>query len=102
MPPKQHSPWGHQARRYLQQRLPVGREASLKIKTTDRCGRKAAEVISDIKINLVMEEEGQAFAYRQHLSGCDPKEHSDAEYRASRSHYGVWQVAGGITHPWDF
>jgi hypothetical protein len=47
-------------------------------------------------------EDGQAFAYRQYLSGCDAKEYLDAEYRASRRRYRVWQVEGGITRPWDF
>ena len=94
--------YGQQARNYLQQRLPVGREVSLEVKTTDRYGRSVAEVISDIKINLALVEDGQAFAYRQYLSGCNAKEYLDAEYRASRRRYGVWQVEGGITRPWDF
>ena len=95
-------PYGQQARSHLQQRLPVGREVSLDVKTTDRYGRSVAEVISDININLAMVEDGQAFAYRQYLGGCDAKEYLDAEYRASRRRYGVWQVPGGITRPWDF
>ena len=43
-------------------------------------------MISDININLAM----------------DAKEVLDAECRASRRRYGVWQVPGGITRPWDF
>ena len=42
------------------------------------------------------------YAYRQDLGGCDAKDDLDAEYRASRRRYGVWQVPGGITRPWDF
>jgi endonuclease YncB( thermonuclease family) len=101
-PETAQSPHGKQASSYLQQRLPVGREVRLEVKTTDRYGRSVAEVISDININLVLVEDGQAFAYRQYLSGCDAKEYLDAEYRASRRRYGVWQVEGGITRPWDF
>ena len=101
-PETAQSPYGQQARAYLQQRLPIGREVSLDIKTTDRYGRMVAEVISDININLVMVEDGQAFAYRQYLGGCNAKEYLDAEYRASRRRFGVWQVEGGITRPWDF
>ena len=74
----------------------------LEVKTTDRYGRLVAEVISDININLAMVEDSQAFAYRQYLGGCDAKEYLDAEHRASRRRYGVWQVPGGITRPWDF
>jgi endonuclease YncB( thermonuclease family) len=101
-PETAQSPWGQQARRYLQQRLPIGREVTLEVKTTDRYGRTVAEVISDINLNLVMVEDGQAFAYRQYLGGCNAKEYLDAEDRASRHRYGVWQVEGGITRPWDF
>ena len=101
-PETAQGPYGQQSRNYLQQRLPVGREVSLEVKTTDRYGRSVAEVISEININLAMVEDGQAFAYRQYLSGCDAKEYLDAEYRASRRRYGVWQVEGGITRPWAF
>jgi hypothetical protein len=75
---------------------------NLDVKTTDLYGRSVAEVISDININLAMVEDGQAFAYRQDLGGCDAKEVLDAEYRASRRRYVVLQVPGGITRPWDF
>jgi endonuclease YncB( thermonuclease family) len=101
-PETAQGPYGQQARNYLQQRLPVGREVNLDVKTTDRYGRTVAEVISEININLALVEDGQAFAYRQYLSGCNAKEYLDAEYRASRRRYGVWQVEGGITRPWDF
>ena len=80
----------------------MGREVTILPHTIDRYGRTVAEVISDININLVLVEDGQAFAYRQYLSGCEAKEYLDAEYRASRHRYGVWQVPGGITRPWDY
>ena len=101
-PETAQSPWGQQARRYLQQRLPIGREVTLEVKTTDRYGRTVAEVISDINLNLALVEDGQAFAYRQYLGGCNAREYLDAEYRAGRHRFGVWQVEGGITRPWDF
>lgn len=101
-PETAQSPWGQQTRRYLQQRLPIGREVSLEVKSTDRYGRTVAEVIAGININLAMVEDGQAFAYRQYLGSCDAKEYLDAEVRASRRRYGVWQVDGSITRPWDF
>ncbi len=101
-PETAQTPYGLKARTYLQQRLPIGREVNLNIKTTDRYGCSVAEVISEININLAMVEDGQAFAYRQYLSGCNAKEYLDAEYRASRRRFGVWQVEGGITRPWDF
>jgi endonuclease YncB( thermonuclease family) len=95
-------PYGQNARQYLQQRLPVGSAVRLDKKSTDRYGRLVAEVFNGININLAMVEDGQAFVYRQYLSGCVAKEYLDAEFRASRRRYGVWQVEGGITRPWDF
>ena len=96
--------YGVAARRYLQQRLGIGQEVTLQPKTIDRYGRTVAEVISDININinLVMVEDGQAFAYRRYLAACDARQYLEAEFRASRHRYGVWQVEGGITRPWDF
>ncbi|MEB3168454.1 MAG: thermonuclease family protein [Synechococcaceae cyanobacterium] len=101
-PETAQAPYGQQSHAYLQQRLPRDRQVSILPHTTDRYGRTVAEVISDSNINLVMVEDGQAFAYRRYLDSCDAKEYLDAEYRASRHRYGVWQVEGGITRPWDF
>ena len=101
-PETAQGPYGQQARAYLQQRLPIGREVSLEVKTTDRYGRTVAEVIDGININLALVEAGLAFAYRQYLGGCDAKAYLEAEERASSSRLGVWQVQGGITRPWDF
>jgi endonuclease YncB( thermonuclease family) len=95
-------PYGRNARKYLQQRLPVGSAVRLDEKTTDRYCRLVAEVFNGININLAMVEDGQAFAYRQYLGDCNAKEYLDAEYRASRRRYGAWQVEGGITRPWEF
>ena len=101
-PETAQSPYGQQARTYLQQRLPIGREVSLNIKTTDRYGRSVAEVFSGVNINLALVEDGQAFAYRQYLNGCDAKAYLEAEERARPARLGVWHVKGGITRPWDF
>jgi endonuclease YncB( thermonuclease family) len=96
------TPWGLQARRSLQQHLPIGRQVSLNIKNIDRYGRTVAEVIAGENINLAMVEEGQAFAYRQYLNSCQAKEYLEAESRANRRRHGIWQLDGGITRPWDF
>ncbi|MCP9943481.1 thermonuclease family protein [Cyanobium sp. ATX 6E8] len=101
-PETAQSPYGQEARRYLQQRLPIGREVVLAVKTTDRYGRTVAEVFSGVNINLAMLEDGQAFAYRQYLGGCAAREYLEAEERANRAGLGIWQVPDGITRPWDF
>ncbi len=95
-------PWGRQSREYLRQRLPLAQFVHVVPHTIDRYGRTVAEVIHEINLNLVMVEDGQAFAYRRYLNSCAAKEYRDAEYRASRHRFGVWQVQGGITRPWDF
>jgi endonuclease YncB( thermonuclease family) len=46
-------------------------------------------------------EDGQAFAYRRYLNGCNARAYLDAEFRASRHRFGVWQQPGGIPRPWD-
>jgi endonuclease YncB( thermonuclease family) len=101
-PEMAQGPHGARSRTYLLSRLPRGRQVTVHPTTTDRYGRTVAEVISEININLVMVEDGQAFAYRKHLHQCDRQAYLEAEYRASRHRYGVWQVEGGITRPWDF
>ncbi len=95
-------PWGEASRAYLRARLPRGSLVTVRPITRDRYGRTVAELISEISLNLVMVEDGQAFAYRRYLGSCDAHEFLDAEYRASRRRYGVWQVPGGITRPWTF
>lgn len=102
VPETPQSPWGQPSCAYLQQRLASGRQVSLLPHATDPDGRIVAEVISDLNINLVMVEDGQACADRPWLGGCNAREYRDAESRASRHHDGVWQVEGGITRPWDF
>ncbi len=70
--------------------------------TIDRYGHTVAEVIGTVNLNLALVEDDMAFAYRKYLGQCNTREYLDAELRASRSRYGVWQVLGGITRPWDF
>jgi endonuclease YncB( thermonuclease family) len=96
-PEMAQQPHGQRARDYLPMQLQLGSNVRLDVNTTDRFGRIVAEVIGDINIGLALVEDGQAFAYRQHLRGCNAREYLDAEFRASRQRHGVWQVPGGIT-----
>jgi endonuclease YncB( thermonuclease family) len=96
------APYGQQARQYLQRRLSIGAPVTLAVKATDRYGRTVAELIGEINLGLTLVEDGQAFAYRKYLGQCKEKEYLEAEFRASRHRYGVWQVPGGITRPWEF
>jgi endonuclease YncB( thermonuclease family) len=65
---------------------------TLEQKTTDRYGRLVAKVFTGININLALVEDGQAFAYRQYLSDCNPREYLDAEHRASRRRYSCKEI----------
>jgi endonuclease YncB( thermonuclease family) len=95
-------PYGDQARRYLQIRLPLQRQVTIHPLSSDRYGRTVAEVIGDINLNLALVEDGQAFVYPKYLGQCDAREYLDAEYRASRHRFGIWRVPGGIERPWLF
>ena len=95
-------PYGDQARRYLQIRLPLQRQVTIHPLNTDRYGRTVAEVIGDVNLNLALVEDGQAFVYPKYLGQCDANEYLDAEYRASRHRFGIWRVPGGIERPWLF
>jgi len=95
-------PYGDQARRYLQIRLPLQRQVTIHPLYTDRYGRTVAEVIGDINLNLALVEDGQAFVYAKYLGQCDAREYLDAEYRARRHRFGIWRVPGGIERPWLF
>ena len=101
-PEMAQAPDGANARSYLQSRLRLGSSVILRPQTMDRFGRTVAEVIGEVNLNLALVEDGMAFAYRRYLGQCDAREYLDAEFRASRSRYGVWRVPGGITRPWDF
>jgi endonuclease YncB( thermonuclease family) len=95
-------PNGERARRYLQTRLPLDHDVTIHPLSTDRYGRTVAEVISEINLNLALVEDGEAFVYPKYLGQCDATEYLEAEYRARRHRFGIWQVPGGIERPWDF
>lgn len=101
-PETAQTPWGQQARQYLQRRLPIGQPVTLEVKTVDRYGRTVAEVRRSVNLNLAMVESGQAFAYRHYLGDCDAKAYLNAEEQAQRQRLGVWHVPGGIMRPWEF
>jgi endonuclease YncB( thermonuclease family) len=82
------APYRVKASEYLRLRLPTGQPVTLKVQTTDRYGRTVVE-------------DWQEYACRKYLGWFDAREDLAAEYRASHSRCGVWQVPGGITRPWD-
>jgi endonuclease YncB( thermonuclease family) len=98
-PEMAQAPYGANARSYLQTRLRLGSSVTLRPQAVERYGRTVAEVIGEVNLNLAMVGDGQAFAYRQYLRGCDTTEYLNAEFRASRRRYGVWQVEGASHAP---
>lgn len=95
-------PYGDQARRYLQTRLRLEQEVTIRPLNNDRYGRTVAEVIGDINLNLALVEDGEAFVHPKYLGQCDATEYLNAEYRARRHRFGIWWVPGGIVRPWQF
>lgn len=96
-------PYGAASRQRLQALAPVGSAVSLRVQTIDRYGRTVAEVFRNGQsVNLAMVSSGQAFAYRQYLSGCNQAAYLGAEASAERQGLGVWAVQGGIQRPWDW
>ena len=94
---------GQQSRALLTSLAPVGSDVTLKVVDTDRYGRTVAEIIrGGQNVNLRMVRRGQAFAYRQYLSNCDPTAYLGAERGAETDRLGVWDLPGGIQRPWDF
>ena len=102
-PEMAQGPYGQQSRALLTSLAPVGSEVTLKVVDTDRYGRTVAEISrGGQNLNLRMVRRGQAFAYRQYLSNCDPTAYLGAERGAEVDRLGVWSVPGGIQRPWDF
>ena len=97
------APFGNDARRILQEQLPIGTEVSLRSKATDRYGRTVAEVLrGDININQSMVATGAAFVYWQYINGCNREIYSRLENEARLKSLGVWAVPGGIQRPCDY
>ena len=102
-PETAQSPYGLEARKTLQLLAPIGSSVSIRGSKTDRYRRTLGEVFrGNSNINLELVRRGDAFAYRQYLSGCDRNAYLDAERYAELNRTGVWSVPGGITRPWDW
>ncbi|MBD1847800.1 thermonuclease family protein [Cyanobacteria bacterium FACHB-63] len=101
-PEMAQKPFGQQSSARLRQLLPVGSGVQLRTITTDKYGRRVAEVyLGDRSINLTMVAEGQAVAYRQYLSGCDANQFLNAELNAKNKRLGFWNQPNPVM-PWDF
>ena len=102
-PEMAQGPYGQQSRALLTSLAPVGSDVSLRVVDTDRYGRTVAEISrGGQNLNLRIVRRGQAFAYRQYLSNCDPTAYLGAERGAEVDRIGVWSSPGGIQRPWDF
>ena len=98
-----HSPYGTEARAALQVMAPVGSSVTVRGGQRDRYSRTVAEIWrGNTNVNLELVRQGDAFVYRQYLSGCDRNAYLSAERQAESARQGVWSVPGGITRPWDW
>lgn len=98
------SPQGQQARQALQQLLPVGSTVTLQAQAKDLYGRTIVVVFTPSGANagLCLIQQGNAFAYRQHLKQCDEWAYLDREKFAERYRLVLWRAPGGIERPWPF
>jgi micrococcal nuclease len=102
-PESAQSPYGSQSRAELQALAPVGVAVMVQGNKKDRYGRTVAEILrSSTNVNLELVRRGDAFVYRQYLSGCDRNAYLSAEKQAESARRGVWSVTDGITRPWDW
>lgn len=102
-PETSQTPYGIEARKQLQNLLPIGSQVTLKIKATDRYGRSVAEVLKgSTNINQSLVGSGNAFVYWQYISGCDRQTYSRLENNARLRKFGVWGIPEGIQRPWDY
>jgi endonuclease YncB( thermonuclease family) len=102
-PETAQSPYGGQSRAALQALAPVGATVTVQGNKKDRYGRTVAEILrGSTNVNLELVRRGDAFVYRQYLSGCDRNAYVSAEKQAESDRRGVWSVSGGITRPWDW
>ena len=78
-----------------------GGVVSLMPQQTDRYGRTVAEVFAGgHNVNLEMVRQGQAYAYREYLAGCNASAYLQAEMEARTSQLGVWRFVQ--EYPWEF
>lgn len=102
-PESAQRPYGGQSRAALQVLAPVGATITVQGNKKDRYGRTVAEILRDAtNVNLELVRRGDAFVYRQYLSGCNRNAYLSAEKQADSARRGVWSVSGGITRPWDW
>jgi endonuclease YncB( thermonuclease family) len=102
-PETAQSPYGGQSRAALLALAPVGATVTVQGNKKDRYGRTVAEILrGSTNVNLELVRRGDAFVYRQYLSGCDRNAYLYAEKQAETARRGVWSAPGGITSPWDW
>ena len=103
-------PYGQTSRQALQALLPLGAQVSLRVKATDRYGRRVAELLKgkiDSKnnsnnINQLMIASGQAFVYWSYISACDRESYAKLEALARLKALGIWAAPGGLGRPWQW
>jgi endonuclease YncB( thermonuclease family) len=93
------APWGRESRDHLRQIAP--RQVTLRIRDTDRYGRKVAEVLTMDGENLNKRQvrDGQAAVYRQF---CPDPAYGRLEADARAQGLGIWEKPGAQQTPWVY
>ena len=93
-------PWGRESRDFLRSITP--RVVTLRVRDTDRYGRKVAEVIDPATgeaLNLAMVRAGRAAVYRRY---CSDPSYARAEGEARAAGLGIWSREGEQQRPWEW
>lgn len=109
-PELSQAPYGQTSRQALQALLPLGAQVSLRVKATDRYGRRVAELLkakidnknNSNNINQLMIASGQAFVYWSYISACDRESYARLESLARLKALGIWAAPGGLGRPWQW
>lgn len=92
-------PWGIESRDHL--RRLVGRQVQVRVRDTDRYGRKVAELLtpSGENLNRRMVRDGQAAVYRKY---CPDPSYVRLERDAQSERLGIWSQPGLQQTPWRY
>lgn len=103
-PELEQKPYGVNAKKRLQELLPIGDSIELSIVDVDKYKRQVAEVFwHDNNANLQMVKEGQAAVYPDFLANCSENraKYLEAEKLAKRQRVAFWEKEVQ-TSPWDY
>ncbi|MEA3640248.1 MAG: thermonuclease family protein [Lamprobacter sp.] len=98
-PENAQRPWGHESRDHLRRITP--QLIGLRIRDTDRYGRKVGEVLTaeGANLNQQMVADGQAAVYPRY---CSDNTYFNLQSQAKAQGLGIWAQPGLHQTPWNY